>query len=211
MLLVGLCGFTEFLAVDPLALCWIALCLYALPSRAWFPALILVSPVINEKIVIVLCVALTARCLFERGSRQALWPQWVATLAAAAVYVLMLGLVALPGNAYQLQPHAYLSTFADNLRTTLSPRGAVLNLLPGVILCAVGLAAWRARGLVAFSRSDLLTLPALALVALTLTETLQVGRVMAMAAPLLVVPASAWIGSRLDGEAGGRHNPAPKF
>jgi hypothetical protein len=43
-----------------------------------------------------------------------------------------------------------------------------------------------------------LALPGLILVALTLTETLQVGRVLAHAAPLLVVPAAAWLGRRIE-------------
>jgi hypothetical protein len=203
-LFLGLCGFTQYFAIDPLALCWIALCGFALPYKWPFAVLILVSPLLNEKIVIVLGLSLTARCLLDREARAVCAVQWLCVLAAGAGYVAMLRGLALPGNAYQLHPGGYVTTLVNNLLTSLSPRGLVLNILPTLLVGTVGLAAWCGRRLVprgCFHPADLLALPGLALVGLVLTETLQIGRILAHAAPLLVVPAAAWLGRRIAHEA----------
>jgi hypothetical protein len=200
-LFLGLCGFTQFFAIDPLALCWIALCWCVLPHCVPFAVLVLIAPVVNEKIVIVLGLALTARCVLDREARVALWAQYLAVLVAACTYIIMLRGIALPGNAYQLHPGGYFNTFASNVHTSLSPRGLALNVLPAVVVSGVALLAWRGRRLVSqtcFHAADLVTLPGLALVGLTLTETLQLGRILAHAAPLLAVPAAAWLGRRME-------------
>jgi len=200
-LFLALNGFTQFFAIDPLALVWIALCWFALPKRVPFAVVALVAPLINEKIVIVLTLALAARCIFDWRTLRLFWVQFLTILLACAIYAGLLWGIALPGNSYQLKPSSYMVTLVSNLQTSLSPRGLVLNVLPAVVIGCVALAAFLGRRLVprtCFHGADLLALPGLIVVALTLTETLQVGRVLAHAAPLLVVPAAGWLGRRIE-------------
>jgi hypothetical protein len=114
-------------------------------------------------------------------------------VVALALYLLMLRLIHLPGNAYQLQPHGYMRTMLANLVASASGRGLVLDIVPSLLLAGVAVAGWPAMraGLPGrlFHRTDALVIPALVLVALAVTNSFDTGRVVMHAAPLFVVPA----------------------
>lgn len=190
MLLFIACWYTQIVALDTVTIAAIVAGLWILPHRRAFMAFILASVAVNEKIMIVFMIWLTLRYLLNRPDRQALAIQWLGTLAAAALYLAVIKLVHLPGNSYQMTPSCFLDTIGRNLATTLSLRGFILNAVPAGLLLALGLAATSGRR-AGRALPDLLLVPALVLVAMTLTETYQIGRIVMHGAPLLVIPGAA--------------------
>ena len=95
------------------------------------------------------------------------------------------------GHSSQVQQAGYLGTIAANLAVPASARGVVLNLVPTLLLAGVAVTGWPAGPLGPFRRVDILVIPALVLLALTVAQNFQVGRLVMHAAPLFVVPAAA--------------------
>lgn len=192
-LLFALCWHSQIYGLDPLAIFLVALLLSLLHRPVMFAALILVSIVVDEKVCMVFALWLSLRCLLLH-ERQLRLP-WIASLAALAAYLFMVVLVRVPGNTYQLQPMNYLATIVMNLRASVSGRGLVLNVLPTAVLAAIAVAGWPAagRGEEMARRADILLIPALVLLALTVTQYFQIGRVVMHAAPIFVIPAAASI------------------
>jgi hypothetical protein len=192
-LLFVLCWHSQIYGIDPFAILLVALLLSLLLRPVAFAALMLVSIVADEKVCMVFTIWLSLRCLLL-GERELRLP-WIASLGALAAYLVMVALVRVPGNAYQLQPTSYLTTIAMNLRASLSGRGLVLNVLPTALLAAVAVAGWPAagRGQGMARRADILLIPALVLLALTVTQYFQIGRIVMHAAPIFVIPAAASI------------------
>jgi len=216
-LLFVLCWYSQFFAIDPLAILLVTAGLYWLPSRRGFALLLLPAPFINEKIVIVFALWLTLRCATSRADRAALGAQWATAMAALAIYAAAIALLHLPGNSYQLEPGGYLETLRVNLAAQVSARGVLLNLWPTALLLGLGLvghvggprrpgARWRPVGI--FRPVDLLMIPALVAVALVLTQFFQIGRIVIHAAPLFVVPAAAVLYRRLA-SAPAAERPSP--
>jgi hypothetical protein len=185
--------YTQVTAIDSLALMMITAALCTI-RRPWlFAAVLLVSVGVNEKIGLVLAIWLVIRCVLIATDRRAFRWQALAAIGSVALYLAEVAALALPGNAYQLQPGGYLGTVRENLVAYGSARGLLLNVLPIVVLLAVaGFAAVRPRAAGLFSRADILVIPALAIVALVLTHLFQAGRIVMHAAPLFVVPAVAF-------------------
>jgi hypothetical protein len=146
-----------------------------------------------ETVCLVLFLWLSIRVVLHAADRRELRAQWAATVVGLALYVLMLRLIHLPGNAYQLQPHGYGRTMLGNLAASVSGRGVVLDVVPTLLLAGVAVAGWPAmRGGLpggVFRPADALVIPALVLVALAVTDSFDIGRVVMHAAPLFVIPA----------------------
>jgi hypothetical protein len=201
MFALGLFG--QIVSIDPLSFALVALGI-ALVDRKWaFGIFVLMSIVANEKIVLVLAIWLTVRCVLSRQDRAAFGTQCVSALIAVAAYVLLVKLVPMPGNSYQTDPSAFAVTLRENVAAYFSARGLLLNVLPTVVLTALAafghaFAQHSPRRL--FRPADILVIPALLGVALVLTHLFQAGRIVMHAAPLFVVPAVAALGPWLDRE-----------
>ncbi len=198
-LFFALCWHAQMLALDPLALTLITAGLCVVDRRWAFGALVIVSVLVDEKIALVLALWLSVRCVLHRDARAQLWQQWVAALAALALYVVIVKVVSVPGNAYQMDVSHYPSTAVENLAVYLTGRGLALNMLPILVLSGLAAAGLLGRAHRAgrwFRATDLLVIPALFLVALLVTQFYQAGRIVMHAAPIFVVPAIAALTSR---------------
>ena len=176
-------------SVDPHAIFVVILALYFIDRIVVFTAILIASVIVNEKIAIVFAVWLTIRCAL--GSAALLGRQWIAAVTAVLAYAALLALVRMPGHGEQLDPTAYLPTVLQNIAASVTPRGLVFNIVPCVLL--LGAVAWSWRSLAGrrdriYGPLDLLVIPALAGVALALTQFYQVGRVVAHGAPLFIWP-----------------------
>ena len=206
--------YTDYFALDPLAIMLITLGLYVLPSRQGFTVLLLATPVINEQIAVVFALWLSFRCLTAQADREALGLQWATSIVALLIYAALIVVVQLPGGGHQFDPATYLETLRTTLAAQATPGALLVALPPVVLLLAVGLLGhfgwprrdaprptWEAR----FRRVDLLVIPALAGVALA--QMFEAGRLVMLAAPLFVVPAAAVLLHRLAGKPAGEAHP----
>jgi hypothetical protein len=200
-LLFVLCWFAEIYSIDPLAILGVAALVSVLHHRRFFVPGVLVSIVVNEKICMVLVLWLGIRWVLYADDRASLGAPLLASMSALAAYLAMVLLVHVPGNSYQLRPSAYLGTIAANLAAQASARGVVLNLVPTLVLAGVSVAGWPAGSVGPFRPGDIVVIPALVLLGLTVTHQFQIGRLVMHAAPLFVVPAAA-AGRRWHARAG---------
>jgi hypothetical protein len=194
VLLFVLCWFAQIYGIDPLAILGVAVLVSVLRKRRWFVAGVLGSIVVNEKICMVLVLWLAIRWVLCPADRAALGVPLLGSLGALAAYLAMVLLVHVPGHSYQLRPAGYLATIASNLAVQGTARGVVLNLVPILVLAGVAVAGWPAGTVGPFRRVDILVIPALVLLALTVTHKFQIGRLVMHAAPLFVLPAAAAAG-----------------
>ena len=200
VLLFALGLFTQFVAIDPLAIALIALGVALVDRRWWFGGFMLVSIIANEKVALVLAIWLAIRCTLSSSDRAAFGAQCATALLALVAYVALVKLVHVPGNSYQLDPGDYLHTLRENLAAVARARSVLLNVVPIAILAAIavfGHAGARRTGTL-FRPADLLVIPALIGVALFVTHLFQAGRIVLHAAPLFVVPATAALRGWLD-------------
>ena len=191
-LLFLLCWHSQAYGIDPFAIMLVAVAVAVLRRPGAFAGVAIGSVIADEKVCLVLFLWLSVRVVLHAPDRRELRVQWAATVVALVLYVLMLRLIHLPGNAYQLQPQGYMHTMLGNLAASVSGRGVVLDVVPTLLLAGVAVAGWPAMraGLAGglFRRSDALVVPALVLVALAVTDSFDVGRVVMHAAPLFVIP-----------------------
>lgn len=182
---------TQVTAIDALALLMItaALCLIRRPIA--FTCLMVLSVGVNEKIALLLAIWLVIRLVLTPQDRRLLWRPALAACLAVAMYAALVLSLRLPGNAYQLTPSGYLGTILQNFAAYATGRGVLLNILPTLVLAALGLDGHRQRQSGLFARADLLVIPAMLGVALVLTQFFQAGRLVMHAAPLFIVPAVA--------------------
>jgi hypothetical protein len=177
--------------VDPLAILISVMALYFIDRIYLFAAILMVSIAFNEKIAILFAIWLTIRCILDSGDRVLLGRQWIAAMAAILAYAAMIALVRLPGHSEQLDPVVYVPTLLRNFVASTTPRGIMLNIVPCLLLVGAVVWSWRSidwrRGRL-YAPRDLLIVPALACVALVLTQFYQVGRVVAHGAPLFIFP-----------------------
>ena len=190
-LLFVLCWFSEVYSIDPLAIMGIAGLVSVLHHRRLFVPAVLASIAVNEKICMVLVLWLGIRWVLCADDRGHLGAPLLASMSALAAYLAMVLLIHVPGNSYQLRPSAYLGTIAANLAVQASARGIALNLVPTLVLAGVAVAGWPAGSVGPFRPADIMVIPALVLLALTVTHQFQIGRLVMHAAPLFVVPAVA--------------------
>ena len=177
--------YVQITAIDPLAVALIAGGVVLLDRPAWFASLLAVSVPVNEKVALVLAAWLTVRCVLWAGDRARFGRQWAAALAAVLAYAALVLTLRLPGNAYQLTPGTFLETVRTNLAAYASARGILLNVVPIGVLTAIALLG-RPAGV--FRRADVLLIPALAAVALVMTQFFQAGRIVMHAAPIFAAP-----------------------
>ena len=189
-----LCWHSQIYGIDPFTILLVTILLSLTRHPRIFAVLAVVSVIADEKACMVMVIWLTIRCVLDGRGWKELSGAWIASLGALAVYFLMIKLVHLPGNQYQLNPSGYLQTIGANLAVNLSGRGMVLNFVPTGILFLIALIGWPTLPLWPFSRLDILVIPALVMLALTVTEDFQIGRIVMHAAPLFVVPAAAAVG-----------------
>jgi hypothetical protein len=167
----------------------IAAALCVADRRALFAVVVVISIFCDEKVALVLAAWLSIRCL-ARTDRALLWPQWTIAVATVVCYAAIVKLMDAPGYSYQLEPASFPATIADNLATSMTARGVLLNILPTaviVVLAAIG----SGRAEPWFRPADLLVIPALLVVGLVFTQSFQIGRIVMHAAPIFVVPAIA--------------------
>jgi hypothetical protein len=192
-LLFVLCWHSQVYGIDPVAIMLVAVAVAVLHRPGLFAVVTIVSIIADEKVCIVLFLWLTMRVALYAEDRNQLSLQWGAAVLAVVLYLLMLRLVHLPGNAYQVQPQHYTHTLLANLAATISGRGLVLDVVPSLLLAGVALAGWPAGRLGLpgrlFRPADALVIPGLVLLALCTTDSFDTGRVVIHAAPLYVVPA----------------------
>ena len=192
--------YVQITAIDPLAVALIAAGVCLVDRRWPFAALLAVSVITNEKVALVLGCWLVTRCALSREDRAALGWQALASVLAIGCYLAMVMLVSLPGNTYQVEPGHYPATLRDNVAAYATARGLLLNVLPIVVLAGMAVLG-RPTGV--FRRRDALVIPALAAVALVLTQYFQAGRIVMHAAPLFAPPAakalSGWLDRRRSG------------
>ena len=184
--------------VDPLAICVVVLALYFVERVSVFAVILIASVIVNEKIAILFVVWLTIRCMLRADDRRALGAQWLASVAAIAAYAALLAVVRLPGHGEQLDPGAYFPTLVQNvIASVTTTRGLMFNIVPCALLIGVVAWSWRTLGWQRhriYARLDLLAIPALAGVALILTQYFQVGRIVAHGAPLFIWPVAQAFG-----------------
>ncbi len=197
-LLWVLVWYTQITAIDALALMMITLGLRVIRTPALFAAMLAVSVGVNEKIALLLALWLVLRCAVSAPDRAALWRQAASACAAVVAYAVLVRLLHLPGNEYQLEPRQFLGTITENLGAYTTTRGLLLNILPTVLLAALALCGRHADHRL-FARIDLLMIPAMLLVALVLTHMYQAGRLVMHAAPLFVGPALAALQAKRSG------------
>ncbi len=194
-LLFVLCWYSQIYGIDPLAILGVVALLSVLDRRHWFTIGIFISIIVNEKICMVLVLWLAIRWLLCGRDRARFRPALLSSLAALGAYLLMVLLVHVPGHSYQLRPTDYISTILANLSVQLSARGVMLNLVPTLVCACVAVVGWPAiRQNDIFDRVDILIIPTLVVLALTVTHKFQIGRVVMHAAPIFVVPAAAAAG-----------------
>ena len=184
--------------VDPLAICVVVLALYFVERVAVFAVILVASVIVNEKIAILFVVWLTIRCLLRAEDRRALGAQWLASVAAIAAYAVLLAVVRLPGHGEQFDPGVYFPTLVQNVVASMTTaRGFMFNIVPCALLLGIVAWSWRTLGWQRhriYARLDLLAIPALAGVALILTQYFQVGRIVAHGAPLFIWPVAQAFG-----------------
>lgn len=194
-----LCEFyAAFFGIDPLAFLLILSALYAI-DRFWlFTAFIAVSILFNEKVLIVLATWMLLRVIFSVGERPFFGKRLVVVAVAVAAYLAMLVIVRLEGHSEQLNANEYLPAFVQNIAATLTtPRGFILNVLPCLMLVGMVWWSWRMlsrRRCGIYAPADLLVVPAVILITLTLTQFYQVGRIVMHATPLFIVPVALALG-----------------
>jgi len=201
IILCTLTLYSQIFGIDSFAILLVAAGVFLLSRPVGFTAVIAASVFANEKVAIVFAIWLTLRCVCSTADRALFRAQLIATYGAIIVYGLALLVLHLRGNDYQLEPGGYLGTVMSNLRASVSIRGLLLNVLAVAVLLAVGGAGWRYAGrarIAMFRPLDLLVVPGLVLVAMTLTQMFQTGRIVMHAAPLFVLPAAVAIGRWMD-------------
>jgi hypothetical protein len=129
-LLFALAWFTQVVALDGLALLFIAAAVALVERPLAFLALLVISIAVNEKVALVVTLWLAARVVLVPADRSRLWRPCVFAGGALALYFLVIAVLHIPGNEYQLDPGRSVATLAFNLRAYLTGRGVVLNLLP---------------------------------------------------------------------------------
>lgn len=189
--------YTQVTAIDSLALLFITASLCVIRTPWAFGAVLLASVGTNEKIALVLAFWLTVRGVLDAAFRQKFTRQIAIAVGAVALYALLVAVLKLPGNEYQLRPGGFVDTIAENLAAYASGRGLLLNVLPIAVLTVLAICA-RPTGL--FRRMDILLIPALMVVALILTHLFQAGRIVMHAAPFFVVPALGALQSGLKNQ-----------
>jgi hypothetical protein len=203
VLMFVLCLYGQISAVDPLTIALIIAGIASVRRRWVFAAFVLASIVANEKVALVLAIWLGFRCLFVAADRRIFGVQCVVALAAFAAYVALVRFLPMEGNSYQTDPSSYMQTLTENLGAYATGRGLLLNVLPAMVLAAIGVLAYAPKRRPAaagrlFHPVDLLVIPALLVVALVLTHLFQAGRIVMHAAPLFVIPAVVSLRAWLD-------------
>jgi hypothetical protein len=190
--------YASVVGIDPVAILLVVLALYVIDRLALFALVVVASAFFNEKVAIVLVTWLSIRCILSSGDRTQFGRQWIAALAGLAVYAGMIALIRLPGHDEQFDLLVYGPTLLRNTVASFTTgRGIVLNLLPCALLA--GLVCWSwwylgRRRSMHFALTDLLVVPAMILVALVLTQFYQVGRIVAHAAPIFILPVAQAFG-----------------
>lgn len=200
-LLFALGLFGQIAAIDLLTIALVTLGVALLDRRWSFCVFVLVSILANEKIALVLAIWLTIRCVLSLEDRAAFGVQCISAILAVVAYFVLIRIVQMAGNGYQLDPAGYPLTLRENLAAYFSARGVLLNIVPVAILMAIAVFGHRGRrqaGGRLFRPADILVIPALIGVALLLTHLFQAGRIVMHAAPLFVIPAIAAFGPLLD-------------
>jgi hypothetical protein len=186
------CWYAAFYGIDSVAILLVVIALYLVDRPYIFAGFAAASIAFNEKVALTLAIWLTIRCLLHADDRRRMGRQWMAALASVALYLVVVRVLRLPGNPYQLEPAGYPSTLLQNVAALATVRGLLLNVLPVLVLLGLVAFSWRslrgeaARGL--FRPTDMLVVAGLIAVALILTQLYQMGRIVMHGAPLYVVP-----------------------
>jgi hypothetical protein len=181
--------------VDALAVLIIALLILFLDRPVVFVPLVVISAGVNEKIVLIFLILTGMRTLVwlvrHRTARgYPLWPQTLASIVGAAVYVAIRRfIIPLPGWENQLDPLTWPSTFVTTLMETLSLKGLATNGVTLVVMAGLVAVAWlMARRLgddaVVFRRSDVSVAVALLVISFSIGMGVTAGRLVAHAFPL---------------------------
>jgi hypothetical protein len=192
--------------IDPLAVLWIALLVYAFRRPRLFIGLVLISSFVNEKIPILFCVVTVSRWIWlrlaiKKPASGALRAETAASALALLIYFVARGIFQLPGFENQANIGQFFPQILASAEYFGSLKGVVLNLAPVVIVFALILLSVQGE-----SRGDegqfypADAIGALALLVLGLGTDLQftVGRIVMFAYPLYL-PAIALLLDRVAG------------
>ncbi len=191
------CWFTQIEGIDTVTILGILLVVSLLEKHDFNFLVLIPLAFVNEKIVIIMFLFLLIRCSTSMVDFKRLRIKLVIAGSAMLVYFGAIVLIHAKGNAYQLTPLGYLPNFINNVLVNLSLKGILLSWAPSFLLLGLVLMARYEEPSGVFSRRDIILIPTLMVVALTLTEDFQVGRIVMMSIPFFAMPIaeqiSRWI------------------
>jgi hypothetical protein len=195
-----LCQYTAVYSLEAPAVLLVSLGVLALNSLPGFAALMAVSALANEKVLIVFGLLLAVRLLLlPSRRRQVLF--LLAVGLGCNLYGLAMAAFPLRRAAHQEGLGQALSTIMLNVQASLSLRGLLLNVLPVLVLFAVGFLARKAapaKDSPCASRVDWLVIPLLLGIAMVASLTLNLGRIVMHAFPLFIGPAALALEQRMQ-------------
>ena len=186
-------------ALDAPALLLVSLGVLALNSLPAFTALMVVSALANEKVLIVFGLLFVVRLLFRPSRRQFLF--LLSVLLGFALYGLAMVAFPMPRPEHQEGAGRFLSTIMLNIQASLTARGMLLNVLPVLVLFAFAFLARKGASSKVepyASRVDWCVLPLLLGVAMVASLSLNLGRIVMHAFPLFIGPAALALEQRMQ-------------
>ncbi len=187
---------TDFISrpgIDPLAVLFICLLVYWAGRPLIFVPLLLLSIGVNEKITILFAALFIGRWGFaavrKNQARFHGWLQLTASVLAVAIYFGIRQVINLPGFSNQTDISQFGSQFLASLTFIFSAKGAVLNLLPVIlIIILMGIAVYANHktkiAALFFQDSDIIVFFILFLIAAVTDLQFTIGRVVMFAFPL---------------------------
>ena len=197
-LVYGGCWFTQIEGIDTVTIFGVVLVVALLRAHDRYFITLVVLAFVNEKIAIIAFLFLLIRCATSTEDWNLLHRKLAISALALVTYAGAVWFIHAGGNAYQLTPSGYLPNFINNIEVNLSFRGILLSWAPSGLLLVLALIGSHDYQPGSFRRRDAFLVPALIVVALTLTEDFQVGRVVMMSIPLFAIPAAERLASLLD-------------
>ena len=129
--------------VDPLYLCYVALCLYFLQNQRVLYPLLLFSPMVNEKIGLVFSVFYLGQLCFASSRSRAVFP-FLISAASVGLYFLLRAVLGFSTGiyAYQTDITQFWTRVQLSVPVLMSIKGLYTNWLPLFLLMAVAAMGW---------------------------------------------------------------------
>ncbi|KLK93147.1 hypothetical protein AA309_10110 [Microvirga vignae] len=190
-------------SLDAPALLLISFGVLALNSLPAFSALMVVSALANEKVLIVFGLMFAVRLLL-RPARQRAFLFLFPVIAGCALYGAAMMAFPLPLMEHQQNLGHLLPSIMMNVQASLTLRGLLLNVLPVLVVFALALLARTttlSKHAPYASQVDWLVVPLLLCVAMVASVTLNVGRIVMHAFPLFIGPVALALEQRIQNQS----------